>query len=186
MYVTFSHIIRKISVLLLFLGFQFLLLSQTQYSNLPSVYINTENNAAVTSKVDWLPAQIQIVSTDTIDQINVPTEIRGRGNSTWSMPKKPYRIKLDKKTNLMGMYARAKNWVFLANYADKTLMRNAVAFQIGRIAGLEFTPSTRFVDLVLNNNFLGNYMVTDQIEVHSERVAIDEQDSSQVAEPDVS
>ncbi|MDD2995309.1 MAG: CotH kinase family protein [Paludibacter sp.] len=185
MYFKISHIIRKISALLLFFSFQFLLLAQTQYSNLPSVYINTENNAAVTSKVDWLPAQIQIVSTDTIDQINVPTEIRGRGNSTWSMPKKPYRIKLDKKTNLMGMYARAKNWVFLANYADKTLMRNAVAFQIGRIAGLEFTPSTRFVDLVLNNNFLGNYMVTDQIEVHSERVAIDEQDSSQVAEPDV-
>lgn len=185
MYVTFSHIIRKILVLLLFLGFQFLLLAQTQYSNLPSVYINTENNAAVTSKIDWLPAQIQIVSSDTIDQINVPTEIRGRGNSTWSMPKKPYRIKLENKTNFLGMYARAKNWVFLANYADKTLMRNAVAFHIGRVAGLEFTPSTRFVDLVLNNNFLGNYMVTDQIEVHSERVAIDEQDSSQVAEPDV-
>jgi hypothetical protein len=185
MYFKISHIIRKISALLLFFSFQFLLLAQTQYSNLPSVYINTENNAAVTSKVDWLSAQIQIVSTDTIDQINVPTEIRGRGNSTWSMPKKPYRIKLENKTNFLGMYARAKNWVFLANYADKTLMRNAVAFQIGRIAGLEFTPSTRFVDLVLNNNFLGNYMVTDQIEVHSERVAIDEQDSSQVAEPDV-
>ena len=101
MYVTFSHIIRKISVLLLFLGFQFLLLAQTQYSNLPSVYINTENNAAVTSKVDWLPAHIQVVSTDTIDQINVPTEIRGRGNSTWSMPKKPYRIKLENKTNFL-------------------------------------------------------------------------------------
>lgn len=185
MYITLSHIIRKTSLLLLFFSFQMLVLAQTQYSNLPSVYINTLNNASVGSKVDWLPAQIQIVSADTIDQINVPTEIRGRGNSTWSMPKKPYRIKLDKKTNLMGMYARAKNWVFLANYADKTLIRNAVAFQIGRVAGLEFTPSTRFVDLVLNNIFLGNYMVTDQVEVHSERVAIAEQDSSQVAEPDI-
>lgn len=153
---------------------------QTQKTNLPAVYINTSGNAPVTSKEDYLKARIKIVSGTSSENLDTITEIRGRGNSTWGLPKKPYRIKLDKKYNIFNLPAKAKSWTLLANYADKTLMRNALAFKISNILGLEFTPSAKFVDLTLNGQFLGNYMLSDQIEVDSKRVNINELDATVV------
>jgi len=149
--------------------------SQTQVTNLPTIIINTDGKAPVTSKTDYVNAKLTILSSTPSDVMkDVVTGIRLRGNSTLGMPKKPYRIKLDKKANLFGLKAKAKSWVLLANYADKTLMRNALAFKISELAGLEFTPSVKFVDMYLNSAFLGNYMVTDQIQEGQGRVEIDE------------
>jgi hypothetical protein len=160
--------------------------AQTQLTHLPTLYINTENAQPVVSKVDYLNATLTIKSSVAEEEVtDLVTEIRGRGNSTWGMSKKPYRLKLDKKANLFGLPAKAKNWALLANYADKTLMRNAVAFKISEITGLEFTPSVKFVDLYLNGEFLGNYMLTDQIEVNEKRVNVEEQDSADIKEPEV-
>lgn len=159
--------------------------AQSQLTNLPSVYITTVNNQAVADKVIWVPANITVVSADTAQQLNMLAEIRGRGNSTWNLAKKPYRIKLDSKKHLLNLPAKDKNWVLLANYADKTLMRNAVAYKIGQILGFPFTPSVGFVDLTLNGSFFGNYMVTDQIEVGANRVDIDRQDSIDTTEPNI-
>ncbi|HET7733019.1 MAG TPA: CotH kinase family protein, partial [Paludibacter sp.] len=149
------------------------------------MYINTVNNQAIADKVNWVPANITVVSADTAQQLNMLTEIRGRGNSTWNLAKKPYRIKLDSKKHLLNLPAKDKNWVLLANYADKTLMRNAVAYKIGQILGFPFTPSVSFVDLTLNGSFFGNYMVTDQIEVGANRVDVDKQDSLDTTEPNI-
>lgn len=54
------------------------------------------------------------------------------------IPKKPYRLKLDKKTSILGL-PEAKNRVLLANFQDYTLMTNAVAMKIGQLLGLPFT-----------------------------------------------
>ena len=72
--------------------------------------------------------------------------------------------------------AKAKSWTLLANFADKTLLRNAVAACIGDFAGQPFTAGAQFVDLVLNGTYLGNYQLSDQMEVRKKRVDIDEQD----------
>lgn len=170
-------------LIIIFIHLATLVSAQSQYTNLATMHISTVDSRAVADKTTWIPASISIVSTDTALQLSMSTVIRGRGNSTWGMAKKPYRIKLDKKTNLLNMPAKAKNWVLLANYADKTLIRNAVAFKIGETLGLEFTPSVSFVDLSLNGHFMGNYMVTDQVEVGPNRVAIDKQDSTDTSEP---
>jgi hypothetical protein len=159
--------------------------AQSQLSNLPSMYITTVDNQAVADKVTWVSGNITVVSPDTAMQLNMLTEIRGRGNSTWNLAKKPYRIKLGSKTHLLNMPAKDKNWVLLANSADKTLMRNAVAYKIGQILGFAFTPSVSFVDLTLNGSFSGNYMVTDQVEVGANRVDIDKQDSIDITEPNI-
>ncbi|MDR1120760.1 MAG: CotH kinase family protein [Dysgonamonadaceae bacterium] len=160
--------------------------AQTQLTNLPAMYINTENAQPVVSKDNYLNATITVKSSVATEEVtNLVTEIKGRGNSTWGMAKKPYRLKLDKKANLFGLPAKAKNWVLLANYVDKTLIRNAVAFKISEIAGLEFTPSVKFIDLYMNNEFLGNYMFTDQVEVNEKRVNVEEQDTIDIREPEV-
>lgn len=105
--------------------------------------------------------------------LNVITEIKGRGNSTWGMPKKPYRLKFKDKAEVLGMPSN-KHWVLLANYADKTLMRNELAFEISRRMGFEYTPRMKFVDLYLNNTYDGNYMLGEHLRVDKERVNISE------------
>jgi hypothetical protein len=163
-------------------------MGQVQLTNIPTIYINTVGGAAVSSKTVWVPGFLTVVGGDSSDVVKNDTiEIRGRGNSTWNnMPKKPYRIKFSNKRHLLGMKDDAKDWVLLANYADKTLIRNAIAFDLGQFVGMSFTPGVRFADVYLNNAYLGNYMVTDQIEAGKNRVDIERLDTSDVTEPTLS
>lgn len=139
------------------------------------------------SKTVWVPGFLTVVGVDSSDvRVNDTIEIRGRGNSTWGLAKKPYRIKFNNKRHLLNMKDDAKDWVLLANYADKTLIRNAVAFDVGQFIGMEFTPSVKFADVYLNNVYIGNYFVTDQIEAGKNRVDIDRLDTMDVTQPNLS
>ena len=93
-------------------------------SKLPVVYIDTEGGQAITSKEKYIDATIKIQGNAEYSSSKVlyegATEIRGRGNSTWSQPKKPYRLKLDKKADVFGM-GKSKHWVLLANSPDDSL-----------------------------------------------------------------
>lgn len=181
-----------IKQLLAFLVFVLVLLpvnltAQVQLTNIPTIYINTIGGAAVNSKTVWIQGFLTVVGGDSTDVIKNDTiEIRGRGNATWDFAKKPYRIKFKHKRHLLNMKDDAKDWVLLANYADKTLIRNAVAFEIGQFIGMEFTPSVKFADVYLNNSFQGNYMITDQIEAGLNRVNIEKLDTLDLAEPTIS
>ncbi|MCL2208393.1 MAG: CotH kinase family protein [Fibromonadales bacterium] len=98
--------------------------------------------------------------------------VRVRGNSTAGSNKKPYRIKFDKKQSLFGK-EKAKSWVLIANYYDYTFCLNAAAFELGRAVGLEFTNSYEFVDVYINSNYKGIYMLTEQMQAGAGRVNID-------------
>jgi spore coat protein CotH len=105
-------------------------------------------------------------------------KVRGRGNSTWDMPKKPYRFTLDEAAPLLGL-PKAKKWVLLANYADKSLMRNSVAFAAAKaLPGLKFSPTQYPVILMLNGEYEGLYTLGEQIETGSGRVALEKPDES--------
>ncbi len=146
-----------------------------QKTNLPTVYIETENGQAITSKETYIKATLRYVDT-TGEILYDALGIRGRGNSTWGLAKKPYRIKFDKKQEFLGPdRAKAKSWTLIANYADKSLMRNALAAKLGTFAGQPFTAAAQFVDLVLNGQYRGTYQISDQIEVREKRVDIVEQ-----------
>ena len=100
-------------------------------------------------------------------------QIKGRGNSTWDMPKKPYRIKLEKKQEVLGMPS-SKNWALLANYADKSLVRNVTAMEISRILGFPWTPRSRAVELYLNGKYQGVYSLFEHKEVGKNKVNIED------------
>lgn len=143
-------------------------------TSLPVLYIST-NNVAIQSKEIYVKGTLEIKEGLTNKTLfSGATEIRGRGNSTWGFPKKPYKIKLDKKSKLLGIN-EAKQWVLLANYADKSLLRNELGFELSRRLGLAYTPSSRFVDVVLNNQYIGNYQLVEQIEVSPTKVNVAEQ-----------
>ncbi|QHS58123.1 CotH kinase family protein [Chitinophaga agri] len=143
------------------------------FTGLPIFYIETE--APVISKEDYVKGKLTIDANTQYPQTvtDLALEMRGRGSSTWMMPKKPYRIKFSNKTELLGMPA-AKKWVLLANFADKTLLRNYVALEIGKRFEAAFTPRARFVEVILNGEYLGNYLLTDQVEIGPTRVNIPE------------
>ena len=153
----------------------------SKLTNVPTIYINTEGGVGVTSKDDYVTAYVTVRGAENEEDniTEVLTEIKGRGNSTWGMAKKPYRLKFDEKIKFLGNDAKEKNWVLLANYADKTLMRNALAFETARnMFDFGFTPSVTFVDVVLNGENIGSYMLTDQVEVKKKRVPVTEQETT--------
>lgn len=155
-------------------------------TGLPICYLNTPNAEPITSKTEWLSgATLTILNPDmsTDFQGTLTLSIKGRGNSSWNYPKKPYTIKLDKKNSILGMNEH-KKWVLLANWMDRTLMRNAVAFEISRKTGLAWTPDGRFVELVLNGEHVGNYYICEKICVDEKRVDIAKLDNT-VTDPEL-
>ncbi|MEN5194443.1 CotH kinase family protein [Sphingobacterium faecium] len=151
-------------------------------SGLPLLVLNTDDGKDITSKEIWSMGNFKLDPQNNKQVVALTgiTEIKGRGNSTWGLPKKPYALKLqDKSTGtFMGMKAH-KRWVLLANHADKTSLRNRVAFELGKKLGLAWTPDSRFVEVILNGKFLGNYLLTEQIKIDSKRVNIEEVDNKE-------
>ena len=151
--------------------------TRTRYTNLPTIYIETFGKAAITSKDTYIYATMWYVDENNVVTQYDSLQIRGRGNSTWKLSKKPYRIKFHQKEKFLGKgYAKAKSWTLLANAGDKTLMRNAVTFALAEFMDMDFCPAYKFVDLNLNGEYLGNYQISDQIDVRPHRVNIIEQD----------
>lgn len=103
-------------------------------------------------------------------------QIRGRGNYTWTgFDKKPYRLKLDKKAEPLGM-KKSKHFVLLAHADDNFgFLRNTVGFELSRLLGLAYTPAQKPVEVVLNGDYIGLYMLTENIRVDADRVNIVEQ-----------
>ena len=158
--------------------------AQTTSGTLPVLYINTENSQEIVSKEDYLKAGFWLDAScdDAIESLgsqNAPleTQIKGRGNYSWSgFDKKPYRLKTVEKTPLMGL-KKSKHFGLLA-HADDNLyfMRNALGFELSRRLGLAWTPEDRPLELVLNGEYRGLYILTELIKVAKDRVNITEQD----------
>lgn len=103
--------------------------------------------------------------------------IRGRGNSTWECPKKPYKIELNGKQDLFGMGA-SEDWALLANYYDGSLIRNRITFWLGEQLGFAFSPGQIPVDLILYGSktgphIYGSYCLSETVKVEDSRVNID-------------
>ncbi|RYU90835.1 hypothetical protein EWM62_09340 [Mucilaginibacter terrigena] len=148
--------------------------SVKMFTGLPVLYLTTDG--PVVSKDNYVNGSLVVDANNSFvqEKTDIALKIKGRGNSTWSnFPKKPYRLKFSDKAAMLGMPA-AKNWVLLANYDDKTLLRTRIAFEFARRIGSDYAPESRFVEVVMNGKFLGNYLLTSQVEVHENRVNITE------------
>lgn len=160
-------------------------ISMTAYDGLPKIpeiHITTQNNAQITSNEDYVSGRLTLKTFDSnnieLSPIaNASMQIRLRGNSTLFMPKKPYKIKFTTKTALLSEYAQ-KDWVLLANFTDQTLIRNYLAYNLGNDIGMEFSPMAKFVDVYINGQYQGNYLLSDQVEVSPNRVNVEEGSSS--------
>ena len=158
--------------------FQYTVKAEFLLSAIPELTITTTDPsiAEIPSKDYYLEGTLAVNGIGGYEDYTGKTEVKGRGNSTWGYPKKPYRLKLNKKAEICGL-GKAKNYVLLANHLDPTLMLNSVAFKIGRLLELPFTNHAIPVDVVLNGIYKGSYLLTEQIEVKENRVDLDENNS---------
>ncbi len=153
-------------------------------NGLPVVLIDTDD-APIPDKLNYVDASISVLGADVYDASDVYAKTAGiklRGNSTMGYDKKPYRIKFDKKQEILGM-GKAKSWVLLANYLDPSAMRNQVAFNLAdrvnkntaETTGFEvFSPRMKPVEVYLNGEYKGLYDMGDHMQANELRVAINE------------
>ncbi len=145
-------------------------------SKVASVFIETESGS-----LDYIHAvkgneeegTIEIVDRDGKVVYDGALEIKGRGNSTWQMEKKPYNIKLDKKTNLFGM-GKSKKWSLIANHTDAALIRNVLAYEAAAAAGMPYSPQFEPVDVYINNDYMGSYLLTTRVGIDGTSVDIED------------
>ncbi|MGN0232673.1 MAG: CotH kinase family protein, partial [Muribaculaceae bacterium] len=154
---------------------------------LPIMYINTENGAPVVDKVTPIPADLWIDIPEKCDSKeyalgseNEPLKltIRGRGNSTWLLDKKPYKLKFEAKTALCGMPKHKHYALLTANSV------HILGMELARQVGLGWSPNIYPVELVLNGEYLGAYDLIESIKIDKNRLDIFEQDDLE-EDPDI-
>lgn len=138
-------------------------------SSLPHIYVATEKNKAINTKEDYINATISIDGKEFYDDYEGATGIRGRGNSTWGFPKKPYKLKLDSKAPLFGLESY-KTWILLSEYLDGTMLYNSIPFKAAEMLGIPYTNTIIPVELTVNNEYQGLYVFTEHKQVASGRI----------------
>lgn len=116
----------------------------------------------VYSKSEYLDATLTFEGRGHQEDFQMDVQVRGRGNSTWGYPKKPYRLKFASKQRML-LPKKAKNFVLLANYIDDSMMRNFATFKFGEMIGMPWINHSVPVDVYFNNDYKGSYMLTEKV-----------------------
>lgn len=150
---------------------------------LPVMYVNTENATPIVDKETKIPATLYVTVPDDYDREALGSEaspveltIKGRGNASWLGPKKPYKIKFESKTAVLGM-PKHKHFAlipFAGGYAG-WLAANA-GMELGRLAGMSWAPRMEPCELVLNGRYDGLYFMVESMKIDKNRLNIFEQE----------
>ena len=146
-----------------------------QFTGLPIIYVNT-NGVAIDSKEDYVEGVASIIGGENYpDLVEAEMKIKGRGNSTWWQGgvwgKKPYQIKFDDKTEVLNI-PKDKKWVLLAELSDKSLIRNKISREMGDISRFDYVPKAEYVELFINDQHAGTYLIGQKVEESKNRVNI--------------
>ena len=156
----------------------------TDRAEVPTIYINTTDGQSITSKTEYKDATISIDGHGIFPSMEeTAMQIRGRGNSSWSWPKKPYRLKFATKVKPLGM-TKGKNWVLLSNYQTGSLMSNAIGMKAANLMGAAAANHIVPVDLYLNGVYKGNYNFTEKVGFSNNSVDIPDESAAALLELD--
>lgn len=139
------------------------------------VWLPEADGVFVTVRIEDFDGSPGMKTTAGVPLYKTDSQIKGRGNYSWKWEKKPYALKFDSKREVLGMPAH-KRWVLLANWRDRTLLRNDATFWLAKKAHDELPYTTRgqFVELEINGEYRGNYYLCEQIKIDENRVNITE------------
>ncbi|MBQ7474694.1 MAG: CotH kinase family protein [Clostridia bacterium] len=153
------------------------LIAEDPYEDLiGTIRLETETGRDVESKKEYIGTTFSLSAPDgrgiTYDEIS----IRGRGQASWGLEKKSYKLKFPEKVCLMddsGSGVKAKDWTLIACHSDKSLIRNYLGFKLAsKLDGIEWTPYGELVHVYLNGEYRGVYLLSEHVEVAKGRVDI--------------
>ena len=151
-------------------------------SNLPIISINTfGENIPDEPRIN---AQMGIINNnsgtnnieDDFNDYNGRITIEKRGNSSQEQEKPPYRFETiddngeNNNVKLLGL-PEENDWILYAPWSDKSLMRNVLIYSLSNDMG-RYAPRSEFVELYLNNEYRGVYVLMEKIKRDKNRVAI--------------
>jgi len=151
---------------------------------IPVIHIHTENRDSIIDKVRKIKATLYVESPegqtgDGIAGRDNPVEltIKGRGNATWMLPKKSYKLTFNRKTELLGLPAHRHFALIAWNYGSGNIewITSICGMEMARMLGMPWAPSIRPVELILNDNYEGMYFLTESVCIDPGRLDIFEQ-----------
>lgn len=151
--------------------------SMYPYAGLPRIVIETEDFAGVRDRETEIPSHLQIYGEKAPESEVYELTVRGRGNSSFKMPKYGMKLEFTDKVSLLGM-PKNRDWALVANFGDKTHLRNYMMTRLSEWLGAKYTPRMQFVEVYLNRNYMGLYLLSETIKVGKNRVNIDENDTT--------
>ena len=155
----------------------------TDFAPVPRIDIDIEGGKTVTSKDYYLNAEITINGQGVWPDLQDVVQIKGRGNSSWSASKKPYRLKFDSSVKPFGM-KKGKNWNLIAQAQTGSLLSNPVAHKIARMAGAAAAHDAIPFDLYMNGAYKGSYMFTQKVGLANNSVDLDDETQAVLIELD--
>ena len=153
-------------------------------TNLPLLIIDTKGQVipdepkitAYLKVIDNGPGQLNGILDDATDyEGSMGIELHGQ--STQQFPKLCYGVELrtqagaDTNVSLLDLPAEA-DWILSAPYSDKSMMRNAITYQLGRKMGGPWQPRYKWCEVYLNGSYNGVYMLIEKIKRGADRVDI--------------
>lgn len=151
--------------------------SEYPYAGLPRLVIETDGLRHINDKKTKITAHLQFYGEKAPSSQILDLTIRGRGNSSYEMAKFGYKINLAEKNSLLGM-PKDKEWDLISNFRDKSMLRNYITYQLAGILGDDYYPKCKFVELYLNRQYQGVFLLVEHVKVSKNRVNISKSDSS--------
>ena len=151
----------------------------TEHTGLPQIFINAGGGELTKEYLDCL---VSVSSGEESRSFSdAAAQVKVRGNNSAKRPKKPYRIKFDSKMPMLGLNdgLKAKSWVLLAEYSDRSMLRNSTAFFLGeKILGADgyYVSDCCYVNLFIDGEYEGVYLLAEQQQVNKHRVNVTEPD----------
>ncbi len=139
------------------------------YAGIPRVVIETEDLLEINDRETEIPAKMRIWGERYPETGLMEMTIRGRGNLSWSMHQKSYKLEFKNKQTLLGM-PKDRDRALISNYADKSLMKNYLMYHLATKMGMPYAPRCEYVELYLNKEYLGVYLLTETIKKSQNRV----------------
>ena len=145
-------------------------------ANMPSIWLDIEHADGLShiesDKEHVSAAEVTVLTADGQTDYNGRVEqFKGHGNSTWARPKRSYKMYLQQKNSLLGM-DKCKKWVLLSNVVDDSMMRNKLFTDMAKSCGLEHTMDNAWVDLYIDGEYRGLYLLSEKIDINSENFDI--------------
>lgn len=151
----------------------YLVLDDTEYpyAGLPRIVIETEDFKTIRDNYTEIPAKLQIYGENSPYTEIMDLTVRGRGNASFLMPKYGLKLEFEKKQSLFD-YPLSKHWVLIANFRDKTHIKNYITYKLAKQLKDDYSPRCQFVELFFNRHYLGLYLLVESVKVDKNKVNI--------------